>query len=187
MGFNTYPGNPFPPDSERSGGAGEGYTLPTASAETLGGVKVGDNLTIADGVLSAPAPTPAYVLPTASDETLGGVKVGSGLSIEDGVLSVAGSGLQLYHETYTGTGTNAHVLSLIHTPVFITQVGRTDGKVVLSPFSPKSLTTRVDWLIPNTGNGTVSISEDNGVKITGVDAGQACNTEDVEYEVYYLA
>jgi hypothetical protein len=29
------------------------YTLPTASADTLGGVKVGANLSIADGVLSA--------------------------------------------------------------------------------------------------------------------------------------
>ena len=28
------------------------YTLPTASADTLGGVKVGEGLTIADGVLS---------------------------------------------------------------------------------------------------------------------------------------
>lgn len=53
MGFNTYPGNPFPPDSERSGGAGESYTLPIASTETLGGVKVGSGLSIADGVLSA--------------------------------------------------------------------------------------------------------------------------------------
>jgi hypothetical protein len=29
------------------------YTLPTASATTLGGIKVGNNLTITDGVLSA--------------------------------------------------------------------------------------------------------------------------------------
>lgn len=36
---------------ESSGGGS--YTLPTASAETLGGVKVGANLSIADGVLSA--------------------------------------------------------------------------------------------------------------------------------------
>lgn len=90
MGFNTYPNNPWPLPTDGVGSGGSAYVLPTASAETLGGVKVGDNLTIADGVLSAPAPTPAYVLPTASAETLGGVKVGSGLSIADGVLSVAG-------------------------------------------------------------------------------------------------
>ena len=83
--FNTLPANPFPPSSEQMGAGGGGsYELPVASAETLGGVKVGNNLSIDDGVLSAPAP---YSLPTASAETLGGVKVGSNLSIDDGVLS----------------------------------------------------------------------------------------------------
>lgn len=62
------------------------YDLPVASAETLGGVKVGSGLAIADGVLSASG----YSLPTASAETLGGVKVGSGLAIADGVLSAEG-------------------------------------------------------------------------------------------------
>lgn len=33
------------------------YTLPTATATTLGGIKVGDNLSISDGVLSADVPT----------------------------------------------------------------------------------------------------------------------------------
>ena len=56
MGFNTYPSNPFPPNSDQmnSGGGGEHYILPIASAETLGGVKVGDNLSIDEnGVLNA--------------------------------------------------------------------------------------------------------------------------------------
>ena len=67
---------------------GSSYTLPTASADTLGGVKVGSGLSIEDGVLSATG----YTLPAASADTLGGVKVGSGLSIADGVLSVTGGG-----------------------------------------------------------------------------------------------
>ena len=41
------------------GGGGGSYTLPTASASTLGGVKVGSGLTITDGVLSADGITPA--------------------------------------------------------------------------------------------------------------------------------
>ena len=41
------------------GGGGSEYTLPTASASTLGGVKVGSGLTITDGVLSADGITPA--------------------------------------------------------------------------------------------------------------------------------
>ena len=43
-------------------GGGEGggsYTLPVASASTLGGVKVGSGLTITDGVLSADGIAPA--------------------------------------------------------------------------------------------------------------------------------
>lgn len=40
--------------AENGGGGGGGYVLPTASASTLGGVKVGENLSIdANGVLSA--------------------------------------------------------------------------------------------------------------------------------------
>ena len=87
--FNTLPANPYPPSSEQMGaGGGSSYILPTASADTLGGVKVGNNLTIADGVLSAPDPTPAYILPTASTDTLGGVKVGDDMKIgEGGALS----------------------------------------------------------------------------------------------------
>lgn len=38
-------------------GEGGSYTLPTAAADTLGGIKVGDRLTITDGVLSADVQT----------------------------------------------------------------------------------------------------------------------------------
>lgn len=40
-------------------GSGAPYSLPTASADTLGGVKVGSGLSITDGVLSADGITPA--------------------------------------------------------------------------------------------------------------------------------
>lgn len=91
------------------------YTLPTASSSTLGGVKVGTNLSISSGVLSAtdttysPATTSAdglmsssdktklngiatgankYVLPAATASSLGGIKVGENLSVSsDGTLS----------------------------------------------------------------------------------------------------
>lgn len=77
---------------EGGGGGGEGYVLPVAGPNRLGGVKVGANLSItAGGVLNAAGATP-YVLPVASADTLGGVKVGSGLAIADGVLSATGGG-----------------------------------------------------------------------------------------------
>ena len=104
-----------------TGGGGSAYTLPTASATTLGGVKVGSGLSINAGVLSSTGVTrliagpnislspltgtgeitisssSTYSLPTASGSTLGGIKVGSGLAINGaGVLSTTGGG---------GTGT----------------------------------------------------------------------------------
>lgn len=63
------------------------YHLPIASNTTLGGIKVGNNLTIEeDGRLSADEIS--YTLPIAADDTLGGIMVGNNLSISAGVLSV---------------------------------------------------------------------------------------------------
>ena len=64
------------------------YTLPPATATTLGGVKAGLGLNITpDGTLSA---AEQYALPAATATTLGGVKVGTGLNIApDGTLSAA--------------------------------------------------------------------------------------------------
>lgn len=63
------------------------YHLPIASDTVLGGIKVGNNLTIEeDGTLNAESTE--YVLPAATSSTLGGIIVGSALTITDGVLSV---------------------------------------------------------------------------------------------------
>lgn len=91
-------------DDAISSGGGS-YTLPTASAETKGGVKVGSGLTMDGETLKNTNPTP-FTLPTASAETLGGVKVGSGLSIDEGVLSTAGGGggTKLYYKDFPFDG-----------------------------------------------------------------------------------
>lgn len=80
--------------------------IPIASTTTLGGIKVGANLTIdEDGTLNASASGGSgsgsdYELPIASAETLGGIKVGDNLSIdENGVLSASGSGSD-YEDKY---------------------------------------------------------------------------------------
>lgn len=72
--------------------AGSGYELPVASSDTLGGIKVGANLSITgEGVLSANASQ--YELPIASSSTLGGIKISSDFTIdEDGTLHAASSG-----------------------------------------------------------------------------------------------
>lgn len=65
------------------------YSLPIASSSTLGGVKIGSGLTVAeDGTISAAA---EYTLPTASSTTKGGIKVGSGLTMSSETLNHSNS------------------------------------------------------------------------------------------------
>jgi len=79
------------------------YALPTATSSVLGGVKVGTNLSIASGVLSASDTT--YSLPTASSSTLGGVKIGSNLSISGtGVLSATDTDTTYSNATTSAAG-----------------------------------------------------------------------------------
>lgn len=64
-------------------------SLPVASSSTLGGVKIGSGLTIAeDGTISAAA---AYTLPTASSSVKGGIKVGTGLTMSSETLNHSNS------------------------------------------------------------------------------------------------
>ena len=63
------------------------YSLPTASATVLGGIKIGSGLTIdGSGVVTAAG---TYTLPAATISTLGGVIVGTGLAVSSGTVSVA--------------------------------------------------------------------------------------------------
>lgn len=59
-----------------------------ATSTTAGVVKVGNNLTILDGVLSAVAPDD-YTLPNATKSVKGGVIVGNNISVSNGTISVA--------------------------------------------------------------------------------------------------
>lgn len=74
-------------DDKASGG--EAYVLPAATTSKLGGVIIGDNLTVdGSGRVSASAGQ-TYVLPAATTSALGGVKIGTGVSVTaDGTISV---------------------------------------------------------------------------------------------------
>lgn len=63
------------------------YTVPIATNNTLGGVKVGNGINVSgDGTISNGY---TYTLPVATADVLGGVKAGTGVSIEsDGTLNV---------------------------------------------------------------------------------------------------
>lgn len=85
---------------------GSNYTLPAATNTTLGGIIVGDNLTVtANGVLSG---VNSYTLPAATNSTLGGVIVGNGVSVDNGAISVSTAYLNnsTANSTYSLTDTS---------------------------------------------------------------------------------
>lgn len=104
-------------DGIAASSANTSHTLPAATTTTLGGVKVGDNLSIdASGRLSGAAP---YTLPTATAYRLGGVKVGDGLSVySDGTLSVTSvNGFSIKAQTTdpgTGSALSAGTILLVY-------------------------------------------------------------------------
>ena len=78
-------------------------SLPVASTSTLGGVKIGSGLTVAeDGTISAAA---QYTLPTASSSVKGGIKVGTGLTMSSETLNHSNS--VTAKTTYGSTATTA--------------------------------------------------------------------------------
>lgn len=100
--------------------SGSSYTLPLASNNTRGGIKLSSSTqggtpnriattpgrTYAvqvnsneQAVVNVPWTDTKYTLPTASATTLGGVKVGSGLSISNGVLSTSGGDVKIHKTT----------------------------------------------------------------------------------------
>lgn len=90
---------------------GSSYQLPIASTDTLGGIKVGEGLSIdGDGILSTNGAS--YELPVATTETLGGVKPdGTTISItEDGTISAeGGSNINIMPKTPLAMQTKFHV------------------------------------------------------------------------------
>ena len=79
-------------------------SIPPATHDSLGGVKVGEGLSITeDGLLTADALN--FTLTPATTSKIGGVKVGEGLSItNDGILSAAAQGFTLTPATADSMG-----------------------------------------------------------------------------------
>ena len=98
-------------------------SLKVATTEALGGIKVGNRLSIDDdGVLSA---TYTYTLPTASATVLGGVKVGTTLAIASGVLNLKATGTA---GTYFKVTTDAYGrVTAGSNPTTLAGFGITDG------------------------------------------------------------
>jgi hypothetical protein len=96
----------YVPFKKATGGGGGSYTLPVASASTLGGIKVGSGLSIdSDGVLTGAS---TYTLPTATASVLGGVRS----SLDTGNVKVNADG------TMTVNGGGANVINLDETLLY---------------------------------------------------------------------
>lgn len=168
-------------DAISAGGGGGSYTLPTASAETKGGVKVGAGLTMDGEVLKNTNPT-AYTLPVAGAETLGGIKIGTGLSInENGVVSAAGGGggATITSETIevSKSGTANSYIRVAFTPP-------TNKTPIACTVTEKTGYTQRYWL--------VSLSKDNnnawGANFAYIDSQAASGSIslNVDLTVYYI-
>ena len=139
------------------------YTLPTASATVLGGVKVGSNLSIAsDGTLSADAQQ--YTLPVASTTALGGVKVGSNLSISsDGVLSATDTTYPLVSDAADGivpflSATQPDSELIDHSAFFSVLTGHYNAAGALD-------TSQTEWT-PLTGDHVYVLHDDAAQSLT---------------------
>lgn len=77
------------------------YTLPAATSSTLGGVKIGSNITVSSGTISLsktnvttalgytpPTTDTKYTLPNATSSVLGGVKIGNNITVSSGTISL---------------------------------------------------------------------------------------------------
>lgn len=146
--------------SGSSEGGGSSYELPIASADRLGGIKVGSGLSITDdGTLNVDSES--YELPVATADTLGGIKIGDGLhmdendklnvdettvdgSYEGGILSITVNGSKVdipLDDTVNGLNIPISGITIVgsSTSVDYLQIykGNDDSQCIMSPASVK--------------------------------------------------
>lgn len=116
------------------------YTLSTATASTLGGVKIGANITAAgDGTISVAAP---YTLTTGTASALGGVKIGSGINAAgDGTISVTPFSTSTLVATAVTANTVAGGYVSSITAGTGTQVSTSTGAVTVWALPAQAITT----------------------------------------------
>jgi hypothetical protein len=167
------------------GSGSGGYTLPTASATILGGIKVGANLSIdGNGVLSANAG--AYTLPAATSSVLGGVKPSTGLVVDaGGVLTLSPTPGLNYIDFNTSYGTPAYQTGRLYWDVeeITLSLGLTSGSIL--QIGQELLLRALNNTGSVIGNGKVvyvSGSQGNRVTVALADA-----TDDTKSKVVAVA
>lgn len=142
------------------------YVLPAATTTTLGGIIVGDRLSIDDtGKLVA---TYTYTLPTASNTVLGGVKIGSNITNTNGTISL----------------TKANVTSALGvdpTTTYVKKAGDT-----MTGALTNSSTISGSKLISTVSTGTAPIQVSSTTLCTNLNADMidGVNVKDIEHTLY---
>lgn len=142
------------------------YILPAATTTTLGGIIVGDRLSIDDtGKLVA---TYTYTLPTASNTVLGGVKIGSNITNTNGTISL----------------TKANVTSALGvdpTTTYVKKAGDT-----MTGALTNSSTISGSKLISTVSTGTAPIQVSSTTLCTNLNADMVdgVNVKDIEHTLY---
>lgn len=142
------------------------YDLPIASSNTLGGVKIGDNVNIeSDGTIS---------IPVASADTAGVIKVGTNLSIdENGVLSGQAGGSVTIDSALSTVSTNPVQNRVITNNInsLSSDIGETQSSVAGLNDDFETLTGTVTTL------GTTVASQGN--TLNGLSTTVSTNTDDI--------
>jgi len=147
------------------------YTLPTASATVLGGIKVGTNLSIdGSGVLSSTDTNTTYTLSSGTN---------------NGTLKLTpSSGVTQDNVAVTGLGTAAYTASTAYAAASHTHAGTdiTSGTIGIS-YIPTGTTgttvalgNHVHGNITNTGTLSTSVTATNPVKVVITDSGNTVGT-----------
>lgn len=147
-------------------------SLKVATTTTLGGIKVGDRLSIdADGVLDA---TYTYTLPTASASVLGGVKVGTTLAISSGVLNLksvitAGTYTKVTVDTYGRVTSGASLAASDIPSLSISKItglqDALDSKLTKTDFASYFATEMAKWFVRDVNGKAIYPAAYNGNEI----------------------
>ena len=138
--------------------SGSTYTLPAATSSTLGGVKIGSNITVSGGTISIsksnvtnalgytpPTTDTKYTLPTASVWTLGGVKIGSNITENSGTISLTKANVTsalgytppTTDTKYTLPTGNASTLGGVRLSDSVSSTSSTNGGIAATPKAVK--------------------------------------------------
>ena len=176
------------------------YTLPTASSSTLGGIKVGANLSIDASTGTLSANPGGYTLPAASSSTLGGIKIGSGLSIDsNGVVNATGGGGSSVPQIQDLSGTTSSIADNVSAELDITGYKAyslfkitTDAeawvRVYVDDASRDADTTRSEGEDPLPGSGVVAEVRTSGAESVLISPGiMGFNNDNPRTNTIYLS